>query len=320
MHTTINKRKNLARTLRTQLGVLALALAATSGASAAITNVNLANYTLSGTYALPTVAAAEASGVTYNWDTDTLFVIGDEGRALVEVSKTGQQLSVMKLSGFADTEGVTYIGGGKFVITEERERDAYLLNYAAGGAVNRSALATADLGSTVGNIGIEGISFDPRDGSFVTVKENSPQEVNKNVISFGTPGSATVTSIFAATKLGLNDLSDVQVLATVASLRGTADEDNLLIYSQESARLLEVDRNGNILSQLALGSLSDSAEGVTIDANGVIYIVAENGSNPLLFTFTDVTPVPVPAAAWLFGGALATLVGARRRRQQAAAL
>ena len=34
--------------------------------------------------------AQEASAVTYNWDTDTLFVVGDGGTSVVQVSKTGQ--------------------------------------------------------------------------------------------------------------------------------------------------------------------------------------------------------------------------------------
>lgn len=293
-------------------GALALLMTMAPLASAAISSLNLANYTLTGSYNLPAVNAAEASAVTYNWDTDSLFVVGDEGRAVVEVSKTGAQLSAMKLTGFSDTEGLTYIGGGRFVVTEERERNAYLLNYVATGSALRSGLQSVDLGSTVGNIGIEGISYDPRNGSYVTVKENSPQEVNLNTIAFGSPGSATVTSIFAAANLGLIDLSDVQVLSTVPSLSGEAD--NLLILSQESARLLEVDRNGNILSQLMLGTLSTSIEGVTIDADGVIYLVAENDGSPMLYTLADTTEVPLPAAAWLFGSAMLGLFSGKRRQ------
>lgn len=289
-----------------------LALLAPSGASAAITALDLANYTLTGTYTLPGIAAAEASAVTYNWTTDTLFVLGDEGDALVEVNRTGAQIGMMTLTGFADTEGLTYIGGGQFVLTEERLRNAYLLSYSAGGSADSSTLAMADLGATVGNTGIEGISYDPRDGSFITVKEINPQEVNRNVIDFGA-GTAAVTGLFTP-NLGVIDLSDVQVLATVPSLTGTADEDNLLVFSQESARLLEVDRSGNVLSQYDFSALADSAEGVTIDANGNIYVVAENGDDPLLFELSP-APVPLPPALVLLGSALAGLAGVMRRRK-----
>ncbi|MDV7389995.1 SdiA-regulated domain-containing protein, partial [Arthrospira platensis SPKY1] len=96
----------------------------------------------------------------------------------MEVDKTGRQLSVMTLSGFDDTEGITYVGSGRFAVTEERLQDAYLLTYSAGGSVSRASLPTASLGDTVGNVGVEGLSFDPVSGGFVFVKERAPQAVN----------------------------------------------------------------------------------------------------------------------------------------------
>jgi hypothetical protein len=111
----------------------------------------------------------------------------------------------MSLTRFEDAEGLTYVGSGQFVLTEERLRDAYLLTYSAGGTAERSLLASADLGTTVGNIGIEGISFDPTSGNYFTVKESSLQEVNRASISFGAPGSAmgipTPTSRFRGEQL-----------------------------------------------------------------------------------------------------------------------
>lgn len=300
----------------------AMGLAASATASAAITSVDLGNYALTGSYLLPS-AASEASAITYNWDTGTFFVLGDEGDALVEISKTGQQISKMTLTNFNDTEGVTYIGNGQFVITEERLRDAYRFTYAANGSASRTSLAAADLGTTIGNIGIEGISYDPRNGSFVTVKEKDPQGVMSNVLTFGTPGgaqgTAAITSLFAPS-LGVIDLSDVQVLSVVASLSGKPDEDNLLVLSQESSLLLEVTRSGTVLSSFDLSLLTGNAEGVAIDpVTGRIYVVAEASyalGGSTLFELTP-TPVPVPAALPLFGSALAGLFAINRRRRGA---
>ncbi|MFM9957185.1 MAG: SdiA-regulated domain-containing protein [Phycisphaerales bacterium] len=279
-----------------------LLAAAASSASASITSLNLANYSLTASYNLDPVLASEASAVTFNWNTGTLFVLGDEGDAVVEVSTTGALLSSMTLTGFDDTEGLTFTGGGNFVITEERLQDAYSFTYTAGGAISRGSLANASIGPTVGNVGVEGISYDPRNGRFITVKEKTPQAVLDNTITFGFPGSVSSTSLFSPA-LGLLDLSDVQVLATVPSLIGTADEENLLVYSQESARLLEVTRTGTVLSSFDLTGI-DNAEGVTIGADGTIYIV---GENPTLYVLT-----PTPGAASLF--ALAGMMAARRRR------
>ena len=300
------------RALGHALLATACAWLAAPAAQAAIGNFDLGNYTLTGTHFLPAVSASEASSVTYDWDRNSLFVLGDEGDALVEIDFTGNQLSAMTLTGFDDTEGLTYIGNGEFVLTEERLRDAYRLSYVAGGTVARASLPSADLGITVGNVGIEGISYDPRDGTFVTVKERLPQEVNVNTISFGSPGSATPTSLFDPSVLGFLDLSDVQVLATVPDLAGTPAADNLLIYSQESRQLVETDRAGNVLSSFDFFLLAEQAEGITIDFAGNIHVVDENGNDPRLFVLS-LTPVPLPAAIWLLGPALAGLSRLHRR-------
>src|ERR1700742_4501675 len=102
------------------------------------TTVDLSTYVLVGRSDLPeptrtaappnSLLAQEVSAVTYNWDTNTLFVVGDGGTSIVQVTKTGQLIDSMTLApgaspqgtDFYDTEGLTYIGGGKFVMTEER--------------------------------------------------------------------------------------------------------------------------------------------------------------------------------------------------------
>jgi len=196
-------------------------------------SVNLADYGLAARYLLPPIEASEASAVTYNWDTDTLFVLGDEGDALVEVRKDGSVVGSMTLTGFGDTEGLTYIGNGKFVLVEERLRDAYELTYAAGITVSRSSLPTVSLlEETADNFGLEGISFDPPSGRFLAVKEKSPQRVLEATIDFAA-GTAFVTDPDPfSPDLGVLDLSDIQVLSVVPSLAGTPDADNLLIYSR----------------------------------------------------------------------------------------
>jgi len=292
----------LARTL------LALTLCAAASAHAQISAVNLANYTHTATYALPVPGGIEASAVTWNWNTNTLFVLGDEGEALIEVSKTGALISSMTLTGFSDTEGLTYVGNGKFVVGEERLQDLFLLTYAAGGSANRSALQSISLGPTVGNIGIEGFSYDPLNGKYYAVKEKSPQNVLE-VSNVNFPaGTATTATLFNPAPLGVLDLSDIQVLTTVPSLLGTADEQNLLIYSQESALLMEVKRDGTLLSTFNFAGIASDAEGVTIDADGIIYIV---GETPELYVLT---PVPEPTTYALLAAGLG-LVGWRLRRR-----
>src|SRR6266536_3366490 len=166
------------------ISVLVLAMAGIVRAESP-TSVDLSTYVRVGRYNLPeptrTVAPAnsllcqEASAVTYNWDTDTLFVVGDGGTSVVQVTKTGQMIYSMTLApgpspqgtDFFDTEGVTYAGAGKFVLMEERDRQANLFTYVAGGILHKTDVQSVKLGTTVGNIGLEGISYDPLTSGFI---------------------------------------------------------------------------------------------------------------------------------------------------------
>ncbi|KAB2922238.1 MAG: PEP-CTERM sorting domain-containing protein [Dechloromonas sp.] len=298
--------------MKTGICALALAMAAVAPAQAALTSLDLANYRLSATYQLPSVTASEASAITWSWDTDTLFVIGDEGDYVVEVDKQGNQLSKMNLFGFDDTEGLTYVGNNQFVVVEERLQSVYLFDYTADGAIGRSFLQSATLGPTVGNVGLEGISYDPASGGFILVKEKVPQAVYGATVNFAT-GSASVSELVARENqfsqlFGTLDLSEVQVLSTVPSLLGSADQDNLLILSQETPRLMEVTRDGTVLGSFDLSAVAPDIEGLTIDGNGTIYLT---GETPLLYVLT---PVPEPASYAMLLAGLALFGGIARRR------
>lgn len=273
-------------------------------------DIDLSNYVRIGRYDLPeptrtsapanNLLAQEVSAVTYNWDTDTLFVVGDGGTSITQISKTGQLIDTMTLAQgsspqgteFYDPEGLTYIGNGQFVMTEERDRTAVLVTYQAGTTLTRANAPTVTLGTNVGNVGIEGLSYDPLTGGYIFAKEKTPISVFQSTIDFvnGTAsnGSASTvlnTELFDSTGLGVVDLADVYALSNIGSVVGADEEGNLLLLSQESAQILEVDRAGNILSTLNIVSdpgnpldvVSQQHEGLTMDANGYIYVVSENG-------------------------------------------
>ena len=85
-------------------------------------------------------------------------------------TKTGQLIDSMTLAAggspqgttFYDTEGITYIGDGEFVMTEERDRQLVRFTYVAGTTLTRADAQTVKLGTTIGNIGLEGVTNDPR--------------------------------------------------------------------------------------------------------------------------------------------------------------
>ena len=284
----------------------------TVGASAQ-TSIGLGGYTVTGNYTLDALAGRglEASAVTYARDRGTLFFVGDEGLGVVEISLTGVTLGSMGFSWPAastnnDAEGLAYLGNGLLVVAEERLQDAYLFSYAAGGSVNLALAPSVNLGPTVGNVGIEGIAIDPRDGMLFAVKQDNPAQLRGGLASFSVGGGSFAESIsFSGTSslFGLNSLSDIATLGGVDALAGSAAANNLLVLSLDSRRLIEIDRLGNTLSSLDLTSLTAQAiEGVTIGNNGTIYLVAEDSgtANSRLFVLSAV-PEPGTYALMLAG-------------------
>jgi uncharacterized protein YjiK len=245
-----------------------------------ISSVNLSAYTLHQTINLP-AAMTEASSITYNWDTNRLYLVPDTTAGIFELSLSGTLISQMYMSGFEDTEGITYLGNGQFAIAEERLQQVYKFTYIANGVLVRSSLQNASLGEFAGNDGIEGLSYEPLTGYLFAVKEKNPTRVMRTVIDWPA-GTASIVDLFNPSGLGVADVADICVLSTVPSLVGTPDQNNLLLISQASSRLLKVSRTGAVLGQMNLSGLSTTAEGVTIDPTGTIYICDES---PKLFIF-----------------------------------
>ena len=265
--------------------------------------------------------AQEVSAVTYNQDTDTLFVLGDGGTAIVQVTKTGQLIDTMTLApgsspqgtDFFDPEGLTYVGNGQFVMTEERDRNLVKFTYVADTVLHRADAQTVALGTFVGNIGLEGVSYDPQTGGFIVVKEISPEGIFQTDVDFaaGTASNGSATTVnsvnlFDPAKVGTSDFADVFALSNINDLAGTDEGGHILVLSQESGKIVEVDRAGNVYSSLTIVSdagnplsvLNQQHEGLTMDDQGYLYVVSENGGgdadHPQLWVYA---PSLVPNAA-----------------------
>jgi uncharacterized protein YjiK/2',3'-cyclic-nucleotide 2'-phosphodiesterase (5'-nucleotidase family) len=307
----------------------------------AINDVDLSKYTRIGRYDLPSaptgnVLAREVSAVTYNKDTDTLFVLGDHGTSIVQVSKTGTLIDSMTLApgsspqgtAFYDPEGLAYIGGGKFVLAEERDRQVVQFTYVPNTTLTRSAVQTVKIGTTIGNEGIEGITYDPQTSGYVAVKEVTPKGIFQTNIDFaagtatnGSPTTVNSTNLFDPTKLTeLTDFADVYALSNVTDLSGKADSSNLLVLSQETGKIVEVDRAGNIFGTLTIASdvgnplsiPNQQHEGLTVDKDGNLYVVSENGGGsidkPQLWVYAPSATVNAAPTALALNNKLASIV------------
>lgn len=319
-------------------GVLALASLTASAQS-----FNLNSYTVQSTYGLDRsvggVSGLEGSAITYAQDRGTLFYVGDEGKGVIEISRTGSALGSMAFTGWGgkstkdgnDSEGLAYLGSGVLVVAEERLQNAYKFSFAAGASVDLGTVPYASVGPTTNNVGIEGISYDARNGNFVTAKQDDPATLSIfNSLSFSTAAApdavANIAFTGSSSLFGLSQLSDVQTLSILGS-------DNLLVLStgtgaSDSRELIEIKRDGTVVSRLDLRNIlpRNAIEGVTIDERGTIYLLAEqdqlkgaaSDSKSQLIVLTAPVPEPETYALLLAGlGVVGTIVRRKRAKFQA---
>ena len=90
-----------------------------------------------------------------------------------------------------DPEGLTYAGGGNFVMSLERARKAAQFSYSAGGTLAATQTRQVALGTPIGNIGNEGISYDPLTGGYIVVKQEGPLGIFQTNIDFDALSAST---------------------------------------------------------------------------------------------------------------------------------
>jgi len=219
------------------------------------------------------------SGITYSRDTDTLFAIINNPEQIVELDKNGQLLRRMKLHGFIDTEGITYIGQQQFAISQERQRSVSIVNITGETqALNAQDYKQFSLSSqSQNNLGLEGIAWAPDVGLFVS-NEKSPSEVIRIPM-------ALFTGIQQQTK----DYGDIMPkyyknlpVTDISGLHFYKQTQQLFVLSDESRQLLLINDDGEIQSQFnfdpwlfGIGRDVEQPEGITMDEQGHIYIVGE---------------------------------------------
>jgi uncharacterized protein YjiK len=97
------------------------------------------------------------------------------------------------------------------------------------------------------------VTFDSATGHYIFVKEKEPRSIFETAIDFvagtATNGSATAdesTDLFSPSLVGTLDFSDIFALSNLPSLSGDPTFRHLLIISQESGQIVQVDRSGSV--------------------------------------------------------------------------
>ncbi len=255
-----------------------LYLEKTAGTTHQSQAIRLPEYTLIQQRELSSVKY-NASGITWNPQTKTLFIVLNGPNEIVELSRDGEVLRHIPLIGFNDVEGITWVGKDNFVVVEERHQSLVAVRVESDTTtIQRTGNPSFTVGIDSGtNKGFEGIAWDPESNAIYIAKERDPARLMR--IQGFHPGKVTDISVQQddafdkAARLYKDDFSGLHYDPATR---------NLLVLSDESKLLTEINKEGKAVSFLELaegwhGLKQDipQAEGVTMDDDGNLYLISE---------------------------------------------
>lgn len=226
---------------------------------------------------LPGMDDDEASDLSFNPQTRTLFAVMGKNPFLVELTLDGDVLRKIPLVGWENPEGLAVLENGLIAIVDERNHDLTLVKVdASTSTLNHDDFPSYDLGKSVkSNKGFEAIAWDPLRQRLIIGEERPPR-----LFTWGTDGRGPLKGdkqLLPSDELDLRNLSALAVDPRTG---------HLLVLSADSNMLLELDEKGEQVSFMTLlgafnglGSRVPRAEGVTMDDQGNLYMVSE----PALF-------------------------------------
>ncbi|WP_348750389.1 SdiA-regulated domain-containing protein [Pseudomonas rhodesiae] len=222
---------------------------------------------------LPGMEKDEASDLTYNPQTKTLFSVMGKNAFLVELNLQGDVLRKMPLNGWSNPEGVAMLENGLMAVVDERQHTLTIVKVdATTQQLNKADFTSYDLGpSKDQNKAFEAVTWDKRTQQLVLGEERPPA-----LFTWKSDGSQTLTG--DKQKLASKEL-DMRNLSALAIDPRTG---HMLALSADSHLLLELDEKGKQVSFMTLlggfNGLKDTiprAEGVTMDEDGNLYVVSE---------------------------------------------
>ncbi|MDX9814327.1 MAG: SdiA-regulated domain-containing protein [Sulfurimonas sp.] len=208
------------------------------------------------------------SGVTYNENSDTLFVITNSPKMVYELDKNGDLLRTIKLDGFSDTEDLTHIKDELFAIVDERLSSivVVLVPQEATTIYKNEHIKKFKLDVKIfENFGLEGISYDKDKDKFYVVNERSPKKI------------LTIQGLLSGSDIKVKHhdelLDQNSFLSDLSAIHFDEQSKNIYLLSEESSLLARVDDGKNFNKYLSIPL--EYPEGITKDLDGNFYIVSE---------------------------------------------
>lgn len=225
--------------------------------------------------------ARNTSGLTFNSETGTLFTVINRPPQIAELTTGGKLLRIIELEGAKDPEGITYVKGDTYVISDEDSHSMYWVRIQPE-TTRVSIRGQSSLGisiDTVHNSSFEGVSWDSEQDRLFVVKEKLPLRVlvvrGLDVFNESTGFNIDISEwkSSSAASLFMSDLSSL----TLHEPTG-----HLLLLSDESALVVEYAPDGQPISMLplwrgfnGLQRKVPQPEGLAVGPDNAIYVLSE---------------------------------------------
>jgi len=222
--------------------------------------------------------AEQSSGLAFNESRKELYVIVNSPPEIEVLSPSGQFIREIKLIGFEDTEGITYLGGEFFAVVSERlgtiswfrlsKNDKVVYKY------NTHSVELYK--NALGNTGLEGVTYAKNIRQLIIVKERKPKEI----VAVNWP----IEEISHPMRNLLWDAerSPWGAIRNFSGIYYHPPNHHLFILSRRSKSITEYTLSGKKVGYFSLknGSANlnlaiEKAEGIVMSEDGTLYICGE---------------------------------------------
>lgn len=224
---------------------------------------------------------SDASGLTYHAPSDTLFSVLNKEPSIIQLSTQGELLRKIRVEGVSDMEGITHISDNQFLVVEESKNRLILIEIGDQDIINVADRPKFSLRlENVRNKSFEGISWDDRNERILVVNEKVPKRLVEIRGLVKSPDGKSPD--IAIHDLWQDKPEFMRGLRDLASLTYEEDSGHLLLLSEESRLIKELDSKGETLSAMllwqgfhGLEKTVPQAEGIAVGPNREIYIMSE---------------------------------------------
>nr|EKW5935529.1 SdiA-regulated domain-containing protein [Citrobacter farmeri] len=219
------------------------------------------------------------SGLTWSDKHRLLFAVVNNPPEVVWLTPDGERTGSLPIPEITDPEAVEWMGDNLFWVGSEKEGSAWLVNIdILKGTYELLSNISLKGYTRPGNKGLEGLAWDKANQVLFAAKEKKPVMISRVDVQ---SEENSVSTLPTSATSSVRDVSGLHYHSPTASL---------LVLSDESGKLLEINSEGLVTDRLYLnagwtGLKEDipQAEGIALDDAGNLYIVSEPN---LFYRFT----------------------------------